>query len=245
MSTSHQNVKQIALGLVRRGFVRLVLTDRHDTRVRRLIVTAKSDRFWAARDADDAAAIAKWFSVLTRPELATLNELLARLSTSLENQQTTSDDPESVMTSAHSGSAHPDWTCSWRSMWRKGSPRGPCPDLGTSRGARAFREAVPLDAGSGPAARGMACERIGRRSGDEATDDAQAVRAHPAAGVARSRTHARRSHRSSPPVGRPVSDRETFRGLTQFRRPCRPRPLQLVTDERDADTRCESDRRVS
>lgn len=93
MSTSHQNVKQIALGLVRRGFVRLV-TDRRDTRVRRLIVTAKSDRFWAARDADDAATIAKWFSVLTRPELATVNELLAKLSTSLGNQQTTSDSPD-------------------------------------------------------------------------------------------------------------------------------------------------------
>ncbi|MEQ1731732.1 MAG: hypothetical protein ABL982_25450, partial [Vicinamibacterales bacterium] len=37
MSTSHQNVKQIALGLVRRGFLRLV-ADRQDTRVRRLVV---------------------------------------------------------------------------------------------------------------------------------------------------------------------------------------------------------------
>ena len=82
MSTSHQNVKQIALGLARRGFVRIV-TDPHDSRVRRLVVTAKSDRFWAARDADDAAAIANWFSVLTVRELATVNRLLAKLSSCL------------------------------------------------------------------------------------------------------------------------------------------------------------------
>lgn len=90
MSTSHQNVKQIALGLVRRGFVRLV-TDRQDTRVRRLVVTAKNNRFWAARDADDAAAIAKWFSALTRRELVTVNGLLARLSSSLEEHRTGND----------------------------------------------------------------------------------------------------------------------------------------------------------
>lgn len=84
MSTSHQNVKQIALGLVRRGFARIV-TDAADSRVRRLVVTRKSDRFWAARDADDAAAIAHWFSALTAKDLATLNRLLEKLSHRLAN----------------------------------------------------------------------------------------------------------------------------------------------------------------
>ncbi len=82
MSTSHQNVKQIALGLERRGFVRIV-SDGDDSRVRRLVVTAKNDRFWAARDADDAAAIAGWFDVCTRRELDSLNDVLARLSEGL------------------------------------------------------------------------------------------------------------------------------------------------------------------
>lgn len=89
MSTSHQNVKQIALGLERRGFVRIV-TDAQDSRVRRLIVTAKSDRYWAARDSDDAAAIAGWFGVLAPRDLATLNRLMAKLSSGLADQENAS-----------------------------------------------------------------------------------------------------------------------------------------------------------
>lgn len=78
MSTSHQNVKQIAAGLERRGFMRIV-TDVDDSRVRRLVVTAKNDRFWATRDADDAAAIARWFAVCSAGELRTLNAVLEKL----------------------------------------------------------------------------------------------------------------------------------------------------------------------
>lgn len=87
MSTSHQNVKQIALGLARRGFMRIV-TDEHDSRVRRLVVTSKSDRFWAARDANDAAAIAGWFAACSPRELASLNDLLEKLSSSLNDAET-------------------------------------------------------------------------------------------------------------------------------------------------------------
>ena len=84
MSTSHQNIKQIALALERRGFVRIV-QDAHDNRVRRLIVTAKNDRFWASRDADDAAAIAGWFSVLSDAELRRLNTTLQTLAERFED----------------------------------------------------------------------------------------------------------------------------------------------------------------
>ncbi len=79
MSTSHQNVKQIATGLERRGFMRIV-PDVQDSRVKRLVVTARSDRFWASRDADDAAAIAGWFSVCSNAELVALNDVLEKLS---------------------------------------------------------------------------------------------------------------------------------------------------------------------
>lgn len=82
MSTSHQNVKQIARGLVQRGFARFE-EDPRDARVRRLVITARSDRFWAARDEDDAAAIAGWFSALTSEDQQTANRLLAALSTHL------------------------------------------------------------------------------------------------------------------------------------------------------------------
>lgn len=90
MSTSHQNVKQIALPLVRRGFLQLV-ADTNDGRVRRLVVTAKSDRFWATRDVDDFAAIGGWFAALTRQELTTVNALLGKLSASLGPHETATE----------------------------------------------------------------------------------------------------------------------------------------------------------
>ena len=91
MGTSHQNVKQIALALERRRFLRIVV-DAHDTRVRRLVATARNDRFWASRDADDAAAIAEWFAGLPARELASLTTTLAKLSADLARRDEAKDD---------------------------------------------------------------------------------------------------------------------------------------------------------
>lgn len=85
MSTSHQNVKQIALGLERKGFMRIELDDR-DGRVRRLVTTPRSNRFWAARDPLDFDVIADWFSSLSAVELTTLVALLARVNEELQRE---------------------------------------------------------------------------------------------------------------------------------------------------------------
>lgn len=93
--TSHQNVKQIALGLQRKGFLDIV-EDPQDKRVRRLVVTAASDRYWADRDHDDFEEIGRWFRCLTAAEITTLVSLLAMLHTGLRDELTTPEPGEAT-----------------------------------------------------------------------------------------------------------------------------------------------------
>jgi DNA-binding MarR family transcriptional regulator len=77
-ATSHQNVKQIANALVRKGFLEMK-PDPEDARVSRLVATAKSRRYFAARDKDDFDRIAVWFSALSKKEVVDLQDLLLTL----------------------------------------------------------------------------------------------------------------------------------------------------------------------
>lgn len=77
-ATSHQNVKQIATALARKGLVTLRV-DPRDARVRRLRTTAKNARFWAARDKGDFEVVSEWFSALTTSEVEQLLQLLLKL----------------------------------------------------------------------------------------------------------------------------------------------------------------------
>ena len=61
LGSTHQNVKQIAASLERKGFLRIVL-DEHDGRVRRLETTAKSRRTWKRRSDADQRVVLDWFS---------------------------------------------------------------------------------------------------------------------------------------------------------------------------------------
>ena len=78
MSTTHQNAKQIAAVLERKGMLRIV-ADEADGRVRRLEATESGARGWEDRNAGDFAAIAEWFAELTREEQEQLAQLLSRL----------------------------------------------------------------------------------------------------------------------------------------------------------------------
>lgn len=83
MSTTHQNAKQVALALERKGMLRFV-PDETDARVRRLAATEAGERGWKDRNAGDFAAIAGWFAALSRDEQATLVGLLSRLARSIK-----------------------------------------------------------------------------------------------------------------------------------------------------------------
>jgi DNA-binding MarR family transcriptional regulator len=78
LGTTHQNIRQIADALERKGFLR-VTPDDHDARIRRLHTTPRSRAYWQQRSASDQQHVLDWFSSLTEQEARTLFELLLRL----------------------------------------------------------------------------------------------------------------------------------------------------------------------
>jgi DNA-binding MarR family transcriptional regulator len=76
--TTHQNAKQIAVALERKGLLRIVVDD-EDRRVRRLVTTEKNRAVWLRRSATDQQRVLEWFSGLAEDEARTLFELLLRL----------------------------------------------------------------------------------------------------------------------------------------------------------------------
>jgi DNA-binding MarR family transcriptional regulator len=78
LGTTHQNAKQIAAALERKGFLRID-PDESDRRVRRLAATDKSRAYWAQRSPSDYERVLEWFADLTEPEAETLFELLLRV----------------------------------------------------------------------------------------------------------------------------------------------------------------------
>lgn len=78
MATSHQNAKQIASALERKGMLRIV-KDASDARARRLTITDAGIKAWRTRDAGDFEAIGSWFTELSKTEQRALRRLLARL----------------------------------------------------------------------------------------------------------------------------------------------------------------------
>jgi DNA-binding MarR family transcriptional regulator len=84
MSTSHQNAKQIALGLERKGLL-TITADKTDARVRRLEPTELGLAGWTDRNRDDFAVIGEWFSALSSKDQGHLVRLLATLARSLSS----------------------------------------------------------------------------------------------------------------------------------------------------------------
>lgn len=78
LGTSHQNVRQIADGLVRKNLIE-ISADPSDGRRRIMTLTQQAQRFWRDRSADDADVVAQWFGQLTRAEQQTLSGLLTRV----------------------------------------------------------------------------------------------------------------------------------------------------------------------
>lgn len=82
MGTSHQNIRQIASALERKGLLE-TRTDDDDRRVRRMAATAATRPFFAERNERDYQAVQDWFSPLDPEQVGTLRELLERLMDSL------------------------------------------------------------------------------------------------------------------------------------------------------------------
>jgi len=78
LGTTHQNARQLADALERKGFLR-ISTDGADARVRRLHTTEKSTSYWRDRSAADQQQVLDWFGDLTPAEAQTLFDLLAKV----------------------------------------------------------------------------------------------------------------------------------------------------------------------
>jgi DNA-binding MarR family transcriptional regulator len=78
MGTSRQNVKQIALKLDRRGFIKIKI-DVKDSRILRLHITAKNKHFWQKRADKDDAYIARLFDVLSATEIKNFFKIIQKL----------------------------------------------------------------------------------------------------------------------------------------------------------------------
>lgn len=78
LSMTHQNVKQIARVLERKGFLKIEI-DALDRRARRLVTTLRHRRFWARRNPDDFARVQAWTAGLNDKEVAEAVHLLRKL----------------------------------------------------------------------------------------------------------------------------------------------------------------------
>ncbi|MBI1407237.1 MAG: winged helix DNA-binding protein [Caulobacter sp.] len=77
MGCSHQNIRQLADALGRKGLLRQD-QDPRDGRARRLVVTAAGKVAFDDQDDSDFSAVSDWFSGLTADEQAGLADLLNR-----------------------------------------------------------------------------------------------------------------------------------------------------------------------
>jgi DNA-binding MarR family transcriptional regulator len=82
LGTTHQNTRQIAEALERKGFLR-VLVDSDDRRARRLEVTHRSEAYWRGRSDADQDHVTTWFADLPPDQVADLLATLRRLWDSL------------------------------------------------------------------------------------------------------------------------------------------------------------------
>jgi DNA-binding MarR family transcriptional regulator len=78
MATSHQNAKQVALAVARKGLIEIV-DDADDRRSKRLVATKTGQRGWQHRNAEDFAAIGQWFAGLSPGEQKKLAATLIKL----------------------------------------------------------------------------------------------------------------------------------------------------------------------
>ncbi|MFW9944658.1 MAG: MarR family winged helix-turn-helix transcriptional regulator [Candidatus Sifarchaeia archaeon] len=78
LSTSHQNVKQIAHQLERKGFLEMV-RDENDKRRWLLCVTKKNQDFWDSREKEHGKAMQDLFASLSEREILQFHKILTKL----------------------------------------------------------------------------------------------------------------------------------------------------------------------
>ena len=78
LSSTHQNIKQIALQLQKKGFIKIE-RDPKDKRTWRLNVTEKNKAYWNSRAKEHEAIVRSFFASLTDTEIQAFSAFLLRL----------------------------------------------------------------------------------------------------------------------------------------------------------------------
>jgi DNA-binding MarR family transcriptional regulator len=84
LSITHQNVKQLAVRLEARGFLKIE-RDPDNRRILRLRTTDESREYWEKRSPEDLKSIARIFEGLDNEELKSLFEIMVKLEKISEN----------------------------------------------------------------------------------------------------------------------------------------------------------------
>lgn len=84
MSTTHQNVKQLATRLEARGFLKIE-RDKSNKRILRLKFTEECQRYWKKRNQDDVKSVSALFESLGDTEVKNLFEIMSKLEKLSEN----------------------------------------------------------------------------------------------------------------------------------------------------------------
>lgn len=84
LSTTHQNVKQLAVRLEARGFLRIE-RDSENRRILRLRTTEECRNYWEKRTPEDAKSIISLFKGLKDSEVQSLFEIIMKLEKISEN----------------------------------------------------------------------------------------------------------------------------------------------------------------
>jgi DNA-binding MarR family transcriptional regulator len=77
LGTTHQNLRQLADALQRKGYIRIA-ADPADRRIRRLATTPQSRAIWQRRSDADQRRVLEWFGQLTAADAQDLFRLLLR-----------------------------------------------------------------------------------------------------------------------------------------------------------------------
>ncbi len=78
MASSHQNIKQMAVLLEKKGFLKIE-TDQKDRRTLRLVLTENFRKFWRTRTQKDKKIVSEFFNYLTDRESKELLQLLSKV----------------------------------------------------------------------------------------------------------------------------------------------------------------------
>ncbi len=85
LSTTHQNVKQIALKLQEKGLISIE-KDEKDKRVLRLRITEKNRRYWESKASEDVVFISSLFYEMTDKEIQDLFFLLNKVQKNIDSK---------------------------------------------------------------------------------------------------------------------------------------------------------------